>query len=455
MSNPRDFPSDSYLETHLETCLEPARRGGDCHDESVIPSSANRSRSKSATDRMSYMITRFAVALIFLGVCWRFIDLGYPPSFSFDEHHFVRNARNYITRQPDVNDHPPLGKLILIPAMKLFGDNGMGWRLSSAVLGMLLIGVAGTVAAQTFKSYRVGLLTAAFVSMDGFFVSYARVALLDTPLTFFIYFALALMLWGRSLYWFAGAAISIGLAVATKWTGVCVILVAPILLANKRRGVWHAIWMFALASAVYVAVNVIALRITRQPISSTSILGTNLALLKHHAGFTYWDNAASSKWYTWPLLVHPIVMHYADYGPSMVRATSSIGNPVLWFATTAALLFALGRAGSSSWRAFRFTRNFSALKAPELFAMVTMFALMTPFIFSHRQSYIFHYLGAYGLGLGVLASSFVKVERRSPGIALIFLVVAAAVSVYYAPVWTEGLISHGGFVARLPFPGWR
>ena len=76
--------------------------------------------------------------------------------------------------------------------------------------------------------------------------------MIDNPLTAFIYAALALMLWARSLRSFAGAALCVGLAVASKWTGVCVSCSRAASLRRAGKSIWHTAWMFALASLVYV-----------------------------------------------------------------------------------------------------------------------------------------------------------------------------------------------------------
>jgi hypothetical protein len=282
---------------------------------------------------------------------------------------------------------------------------------------------------------------------------------------------LALMLWAHSLWWFVGAAICVGLAVATKWTGVCILLIAPWLLVRSKgkgkgaqaRAPLHAIWMFGLASLVYVGVLGIALRITGQPFSISGLLFSNVSLLKHHAGFTVWDNAASSRWYTWPFLTHPILMHYESIGSATLRATTSLGNILLWFSTTAAIVVTLFAGARRAWRRRRSdrpvqlrtnrTNRFWALGGS--FVLVTMLALVLPFVVTRRQSYIFHYLGAYGLGLGLLASWLVKLEDRFSRSVLAFVGLAAAVSIFYAPVWTNALISRSGFLIRLPFPGWH
>lgn len=412
-------------------------------------------RPRAAPDSIAFAITAVCIGFLCLGAFWRFVDLDYPRTFSFDEHHFVRNARNYIAGQADWNDHPPLGKLVLVPAMRLFGDRGLGWRLSSACFGIAMVILIGLIAAKLFRDRRAGLLAAAFIAVDGFFLSYARTALIDNPLTAFIYAALALMLYARSLRAFAAAALCVGLAVSSKWTGVCVLLLAPVLLRQKGRSVLHVAWMFALASLVYVAIGAAALHMTHQPISVAGMMRSNWQLLQHHAGFTVWDNAGSSKWYTWPFLTHPLVMHFERVGPNAVRATSTIGNLVLWFGTTACLALAFVGLARGLWRRIRTHVPLPSDERRDAFVMGGMVALMLPFIVTHRQSYIFHYLGAYGLGLTLLASRVARLERRRAWLALAFLLGTAAVAFVYVPLWTGSVLTPRGFELRLPFPGWR
>jgi dolichyl-phosphate-mannose--protein O-mannosyl transferase len=393
--------------------------------------------------------------LLLAGVLWRLIGLDYPASFSFDEHHFVENARNYIAHQPDWNDHPPLGKLVLVPAMLLLGDRGLGWRLSSALLGIVLFGLVGVVAARLFRSQRAGLMAAAFAAVDGFFLSYSRTALVDTPLTLFMFAALALMLEGPGLGWFVLAGVAAGLAVATKWTGCCVLLLAPWLLRRKGRSAWHALWVLWVAGAVYLGVFALGLALTRAPISLSGMLRVNWELLRHHAGFTNWDNSAASRWYTWPLLIHPIILHHEDLPGGDVRATSTIGNPVLWYATTAVCALAVVKVLRGLADVVRRRRPLGADEAAAGVVLAGMAAFILPFVASERESYIWHYLGAYGLGLGLLAAALVELEKRRPGLALAFVALVVAVSFYYQPVWTDGLLDRAGLLHRLPFRSWH
>ena len=424
-------------------------------DIPTVPSARTPQLPPNAPDSVHFATTALCLGLLCLGVLWRLVDLDYPRTFSFDEHHFVSNARNYIAHRADWNDHPPLGKLVLVPAILLFGDRGLGWRLSSALLGLAMVALAGLFTAKIFENKRAGLFAATFLAIDGFFISYARSALIDNPLTACMYAALALMLWARSLRWFAAAGICVGLAVSSKWTGVCVLLLAPLLLRRAGKSVWHALWMFALASLVYVAIGVAALHLTRQPISMAGMMRSNWELLQHHAGFTVWDNGASSKWYTWPFLIHPIITHFERLGGDVVRASSTIGNPLLWFATTAAMLVALARLAVALVRRLRDHLPIGPEQRTNFLALATMLALILPFVVTHRQSYIFHYLGAYGVGLGLLASHLARLEKRAPKGALAFVLIAACVSMLYLPLWLASPQTMHAFLLRLPFPGWR
>lgn len=66
----------------------------------------------------------------------------------------------------------------------------------------------------------------------------------------------------------------------------------------------------------------------------------------------------ASRWYTWPVLFHPVLM-YADYshfkspaGLAQVGWVTNMGNPALWWLAIPALIFCLWRAtaGQPAWQ---------------------------------------------------------------------------------------------------------
>src|SRR5581483_4403071 len=64
----------------------------------------------SPTERATTVVLAMMLAG---GVVLRLRNIGFPPRFTFDEHHFVPNARRYLVGEADDNDHPPLGKLLI------------------------------------------------------------------------------------------------------------------------------------------------------------------------------------------------------------------------------------------------------------------------------------------------------------------------------------------------------
>ncbi|HEY0707726.1 MAG TPA: phospholipid carrier-dependent glycosyltransferase [Polyangia bacterium] len=420
------------------------------------------------------LLTLLSAIAIAMGVLWRFADLGHPNQFTFDEYHFVENARNYLAGKADWNDHPPLGKLLMLPGISLFGDNGWGWRVHAAVLGCLHIALMGFVAAGLFRSRRAGWLAAAFVAIDGLFVSYSRTALLDVPMNTFMMASLALMLHARNLWWFAAAAVALGLGVAVKWIAVCVALVVPLLLRRRGHSVVasfvHALWMGAIAVAVYGGVVAWALAMTRQPITLTGMVKTSLDLLAHHAGFTEWRNPADSRWYTWPFLWKPILLFRQALSGDRYAVTSTVGNPVLWYLTTAAFVVTAIELVRAGWQRFvrreanpapgsnslcaRWERLMPPLSERAL-TFVAAIALLLQWILTKRESYIWHYMGTYGLGLALLAgmaARWSERDSRTAGAVFLFLL---AVSAFYAPVWMNVPLSATGLQLRLLFPLWR
>jgi dolichyl-phosphate-mannose-protein mannosyltransferase len=399
------------------------------------------------------LVPSLCLIAIALGVYWRFVGLAYPPTFTFDEHHFVENARNYLRGAADWNDHPPLGKLLILPGLILLGDNGLGWRIHAAVLGVGHIALVGAVAVGLFRDRRAGLLAAALVAIDGLFVTYSRTALLDIPMDAFMMASLAFMLHGRRLRWFAAAAVALGLAVAVKWIAVCLALVVPLLLVRQRghwRAALHAVWMGLIAVLVYFGVVAVALALTHQPVTPAGMVRSSLALLQHHAGFNEWFNPADSRWYTWPWLWKPIMLFRANFPGHRVSVTSCVGNPVLWYLTTAGFLLTIARLLRARTRG-----PLSPQLRAQGLVLFTAIALMLQWLLTNRESYIWHYMGTYSLGLVLVAAGLATWSRRAPRAAGGVVLALLAVSVFYAPVWTNVVLDVGAMRWRLFMPLWR
>jgi len=130
--------------------------------------------------------------LLFASLILRTIFLTVPnPGLVFDEAYYVNAARiilglpataHYIGAAPgfDPNtEHPALGKLLIAGSMRLFGDNGIGWRLPSVIAGMIALVATYLIARDTTRSAWLPVLVTALVSFDNLTFVHGRIGTLD------------------------------------------------------------------------------------------------------------------------------------------------------------------------------------------------------------------------------------------------------------------------------------
>ncbi|HEX7672363.1 MAG TPA: phospholipid carrier-dependent glycosyltransferase, partial [Polyangiaceae bacterium] len=220
--------------------------------------------------------------LVLFGAWLRAVDLGFPKELTWDEHHFVLNARNYLTHQHDWNDHPPLGKLLMVLWVWLFADESFGFRFSSLLFGFGNIFVARALAIALYRDRRAGWLAAAFVAADGFLISYSRTALLDGVLTTFVLLVAWLAVTARSPGRVLMTAVFIGCAANIKESGFGLGLPVLLLWAGRPRPVLRAAAL-ALAPVTFAACSSLGLFIARDHYGPSDVLRTTLKFLSDHA----------------------------------------------------------------------------------------------------------------------------------------------------------------------------
>lgn len=212
-----------------------------------------------------------AVAL--LAAVLRMWNLGQPHSLVFDETYYVKDAwtllnNGYESQWPAEADqsfnagnvdgyldegsyvvHPPLGKWIIALGMAVFGaEDAVGWRISTALIGILLVILVMVIAKGMFRSTLLATLAGGLLAIDGNAIVMSRVALLDGILTFFVLLGFGALLldrrqsarrldrwrdqrssagrtidWGPALWWrpwLVAMGLLLGLASAVKWNGL-------------------------------------------------------------------------------------------------------------------------------------------------------------------------------------------------------------------------------------------
>jgi dolichyl-phosphate-mannose--protein O-mannosyl transferase len=255
----------------------------------------------------------------------------------------------------------------------------------------------------------------------------------------------------------AFAAVAIGCAANIKLSGA--LLAVPVLL----HCLFHQRWLrsslaLILAPAIYLALFMLGLRLSHEPHGVVDALRATKVIVVHHAGLTSFTHPLTSRWYTWFLPTRPVTLRYDVVYPNLVRAMTSLGNPLLWWTSDLVLL---GGLGLSARAVFRFARErrktvkIGRLARANASIMAFALALLLPWVIGNRDSYIYHYLPTYAFLLLLVAGDLSVVYRRHRIGAVAFVAAVGLVSVYYAPVWAQLPINPSGFKARLFLKTWR
>jgi dolichyl-phosphate-mannose-protein mannosyltransferase len=407
-------------------------------------------------------VTGFLLVMIVGGAILRIQGLAWPTWFTFDEEPFVKNAQNYALAIADNNDHPPLGKLLISVGMLLFGYNSLGWRFIPLLFGLQSVCLAYWLARGAFHDKRAGLMAAAFVAADGFFISYSRSGLLDGMMISFMLWGMVAALGARTWKGVIAAGILIGFSTSVKWSGAMTAIPAAVgILLMRRVSIFSILWL-GIIPIVHILIWMGALHITGKPSDPVSTWKVIHDLYKHHLDLGHYKNDLSSPWYGWPILMHPIVIKLSTSGLRS-RYSSSVGNLLLWTSTTL-LVVAIPITTVVVLIRSRFRRYWTELMGSHttrgiLIMLLGWFSFMAPWLATRgtRGNYTFshYYLPCYAFLLVMLAGMAAHLERKYPRLIMGYIGFALAISLFYAPVWGEFAMTTTAANLRLWFPKWR
>jgi len=180
---------------------------------------------------------------------WTIMHLGYEGAWPENaDKSFNAGDVNVYTSDPEFVAHPPLGKWIISLGMALFGaQNSFGWRISTAVVGILAVIIVMLLARKLFHSTLVAVVAGFLMAIDGNAIVMSRVALLDNSVMFVALLGFVCIVfdrdwqakrmhawlaarrgsggnpaWGPTLWWrpwLIAAGILFGLDAGVKWSG--------------------------------------------------------------------------------------------------------------------------------------------------------------------------------------------------------------------------------------------
>ncbi|TYK49365.1 dolichyl-phosphate-mannose--protein mannosyltransferase [Actinomadura decatromicini] len=396
----------------------------------------------------------------------RFHRLGSPNAVVFDEtyyakdalallkfgweHNTVQNADKALIADQHANiwgdgpafvAHPPFGKWMIAIGEWMFGATPFGWRFVPAVAGTLSVLILCRVARKMTGSTLLGCAAGLLLALDGLQFVTSRAALLDIFVMFWILAGFACLVNDRersrrilaeriesgdtSVYgpflahgWRYGAGVCLGLACATKWTGVFYIAAFGLMVvlwdygARRAAGVRAPFAGTMLLEAVPAFVQLVVVGLVTYLVTwwgwifkpggwgrgkaSGSMLWRpfeampdlwryHKQMLDFHTGLD--DKHPYQSWpWDWPILRRPVAFFYTQpadacgAGKRCSREILGIGTPALWWGALIALVIVAG-----IWLMLRDWRA-GAILVGFLAGWLTWF----PSAFSERTMFLFY-----------------------------------------------------------------
>lgn len=387
----------------------------------------------------------FVLALMVFSLVIRLWHLGTIKDQIFDEVYFVNFAKNYLNHVSFFDIHPPLGKLIIAIGIKFFGDVPFGWRIMPAIFGTLLVGLIYLVGKE-LKNKFVGFLAALVIALDGMFLVYSRVGLMDIMMVFFILLAFYLFLKftnKQKIIFMIFAGISLGLAASIKYIAGLVfftfVLTAFVKKIPFRKYFpFYILFLFIIPILIYLAFFLFNFPANNQFFSKVlewhnQSLNYNLTLKESHP--------YGSKWWTWFLLLRPIWLYFKDVGGRFI-GVDGLGNPLAWWSSVIVIPLLI-------WRSVKGDKTSTILLGSFLIFLI-------PWAFFKRVLFYYHAIPSFiflSLGIGLSLEGLRK-DKLGQIFMVSFIIILIFLFIYFLPIWIGLPIDSASFYHRMWLKGW-
>ena len=328
--------------------------------------------------------------VVVIAAVTRLINLGSPHTLVFDETFYVKDAWTLVNlgyegqwpaeadalfaggqtdiflADPSFVVHPPLGKWLIGLGMLIFGpENSFGWRVATAVTGILAVVLIMLIARLLFKSMLLATIAGFLLAISGTAIAMSRVALLDNFVMFFALLGFGAVLldrswsrvrlaawiarreeggrgtdWGPALWnrpWLIAAGAAFGATAAVKWSGLYFLAAFAVYtlvvdaLARRRAGIqfWASGTVFKQAPVTFLLTVPIALVVYLSTWSSW--------FLSDNGYSRHWAEDAGHAWsglLSWVPLSVQSFWHFEasvySYHLGEMRPHGYQANPLTW-----------------------------------------------------------------------------------------------------------------------------
>lgn len=382
----------------------------------------------------------------------------------FDEIYHARTAYEFIHGLHTYEwTHPPLGKLIMSIGIRIFGMNPFGWRIMGTMLGIFMVPIIYVFGKRFFKETWITSILTVLFTFDFMHFTQTRIATIDVFVTFFIILMYYFMYQYTQMSFYDTkltktwiplglCGISMGLGVASKWTGVyagaglAVIFFWTLYKRYKEyqyaltkpgketNGIAHSqvvkhfkeytIKTLGFCIIFFVVIPVIIYLLSYIPFEDSrgtglieKVLHNQEAMFNYHSHVTS-PHPYSSMWYQWPIMTRPIWYYSGHLTDTISEGISAFGNPLVWWAGIPAFVYML-------------YLMYKEKDKKAGFLAIAYLAQYVPWFFVTRVVFIYHYFPSVPFVAMMVAYSLYKIVQKKPKLKIAAFVYAAAAIVLF------------------------
>lgn len=401
-------------------------------------------------------------------------NLHNPENYVFDEvYHAVTvkliaqdDARAYEwwNAAPEPNTavdwlHPPLAKLTQAAAVRIAGENSFGWRISSVLFGVGVIFMVILLTEKLTKSKIIALTAGSIAALDGLLLVQSRIAMNDIHVSFFIILSMLFYILYRqkkSVLYLVLTAVAAGLAVASKWSGLFIV---GWLLAIE--GIFSLLEITSAKKILKSSLKYLGFSLLLLGITTLLYFGSYTQMFLQGKSLDHFVNLHKQIWRyqttldaTHPYQSRPLewffdtkpVWYYVEYVDQSSRADIyAFGNPVLQWTGVIAVVFFVTFLAAVFWKnlvnkkSIRTQLN-SIIASPEFLILTAYAFVWTPWFFSPRIMFYYHYTPAVPFLSILIAIFFWRLWSTkvfyTQIIVITLAVLIGAVFIIWYPHWT-------------------
>ncbi len=378
---------------------------------------------------------------------------SYYNGMYFDELYHGRTAYEHLHNlKPYENSHPPLGKLLIMIGIAIFGMCPFGWRFTGTLVGVLMLPVMYAFGKKMFRRADYALLLMMLFAFDFMHFTQTRIATIDVYGVFFILLMFYYMYRYISMNFFADefrktlkplalSGLFFGLGIASKWIcfyaggGLAVLLFFTLFqryrmyvdrmkngTPSEKKAVsdfwkytvltllWCVVFFVIVPFIIYFASYAPYYRYEAGTTSSYGIgdmfrtfWNYQYFMYSYHSGLTATHPYQSSFW-QWPFTMKPMWYYYGPQVNNTISTMTASGNPAVWWVST------VGAVALLVARMLGKVRKDTALQV----IFIGVLANYLPWVLVSRCTFIYHFFATVPFILMATVYLLFVLEEKYP-----------------------------------------